>query len=83
MLAPTYHLGMASVSESITLSLPRSTVGDVIAMSDSLNERMHLLLERNQDGALSPIEQEELETLTRMAQFGQIIALALRAQGTS
>jgi hypothetical protein len=72
---------MASANESVLLSLPRSAVADVISMSDSLVERMHALLERNTDGELTDIEQEELETLTRMAQFGQVIALALRAQG--
>ena len=71
---------MAGTGESVTFSLPRSAVGDVISISDSLLDQMHALLERNTDGALSAIEREELETLTRMAQFGQIISLALRAQ---
>ena len=68
-----------SVAEppTVTLTLPESAVGDVLVLSASLLERMHGLLERNADGPLGGMEREELETLVRMAQFGQIVAMAL------
>lgn len=44
---------------------------------------MHDLLERNADGALSPLEREQLETLVEMAQFGQLISSALEPVKTS
>lgn len=69
----------ATVDEDVTLTFPRATVREVISLSQSLTDRLHELLERNTDGALSPIEHEELETLVRMAQFGQILSLALMA----
>jgi hypothetical protein len=42
---------------------------------------MHRLLERNTEGALSPVEREELEKLVEMAQFGQLVSMALRPFG--
>ncbi len=66
---------------TFTLTLPRSAVGDVMALSATLLDRMHHLLERNTEGSLSPVEREELETLVHMAQFGQIISAALQLQG--
>ena len=66
--------------ESVTLTVPRSAVGGVLELSATLLDRMHELLERNTDGALSPVEREELETLVRMAQFGQIVSTALGKQ---
>jgi hypothetical protein len=51
----------------------------MVSLSESLNNRMHDLLERNTDGTLSPIERAELETLVEMAQFGQIISIALKS----
>ena len=62
---------------TVTLTLPRSAVGDVASVSASLLERMHDLLERNADASLSDVEREELETLVQMAQFGQIVSMAL------
>jgi hypothetical protein len=41
---------------------------------------MHELLERNTDGQLTTTEKAELDTLVRMAQFGQIVAMALQPQ---
>jgi hypothetical protein len=38
---------------------------------------MHQLLERNTDGVHDAHERAELETLVRMAHFGQIVSLAL------
>jgi hypothetical protein len=69
---------MHGANDDITLTLPRSVVPDVVALSDTLTDRMHALLERNTDGALSPVERAELETLVQMAQFGQILSMALR-----
>ncbi len=70
-------------AESVTITVPRSVVGDVVALSEDLLGRMHALLERNTDGDLSPAEHEALETLVQMAQFGQLVALSLRAQTES
>ena len=69
---------MSTAAEPVTFTLPRSAIPDVITLSESLLRRMHDLLERNTDGALSAIEREELDTLVKMAQFGQIVAMALK-----
>jgi hypothetical protein len=71
---------MVAPSESVALTLPCSAVDDVLSLSAALIDRMHELLERNTDNALSPLEQEELETLVQMAQFGQIFSMALQTQ---
>jgi hypothetical protein len=63
----------------VVLTFPRSALPDVLALSDELTDRMHELLERNTDGSLSPIERAQLETLVHMAQFGQMIATAMRS----
>ncbi len=68
---------MATVSESVTVTLPRTAVGGVLSLSKALLDHMHELLERNTDGALSPFEREELEALVEMAQFGQVFSTAL------
>ena len=52
----------------------------MVSLSEDLIERMHALLERKTEGQLSPVERQELETLVHMAQFSQIITLALGAQ---
>ena len=65
--------------EVVTLTFPRSAIGDVVALSASLTDRMHELLERNTDGGLSAVEREELKTLVQVAQFGQIVSMALQA----
>ena len=72
---------MGTTAETVTLTLPRSAIPDVIQLSESLLDRMHGLLERNTDGALSTIEREELDTLVKMAQFGQIVSMALNLPG--
>jgi hypothetical protein len=41
---------------------------------------MHELLERNTDGTLSVNEKSELDTLVRVAQFGQIVSMAMHPQ---
>jgi hypothetical protein len=72
---------MVALSESVTFTIPRSAVGDMLSLSASMIDRMHELLERNTDGRLSPLEEEEeLQTLVQMSQFGQIVSLALQAQ---
>lgn len=52
---------------------------DVLTLLAGLLDRMHELLERNSDNALSAVEQEELKTLVQMAQFGQIVSMALQS----
>ena len=71
---------MSPRSDAVTLTLPRSAVGEVISLSASLVDRMHKLLERNTDGAVTSIEREELDTLVRMAHFAQILSMALQTQ---
>ena len=69
---------MSAPADSVTVTLPRSAVPDVAALSASLLDRMHALLERNTDGSLSRLEREELETLVQMAQFAQVLSMALQ-----
>jgi hypothetical protein len=64
----------------VTLTLPRSAVGDFVALSASLLDRMHELLERGSDDGLSAVQREELETLVQMAHFGQIVSMALKSR---
>ena len=47
-------------------------------MAGRLADRMHELLERNTEGALSAIEREELEGLVEMAEFAQVLAAAIQ-----
>lgn len=68
------------MGESVTVTIPRSAVGGVLSLSNALLDRMHELLERNTNGALSALEQQELEALVEMAQFGQVFSMALHAQ---
>ncbi len=70
---------MSQAAESVTVTLPRAAVGDVLALSDALTDRMHELLERNTDGNLTAVERAELETLVKVSQFGQILSMALKA----
>ena len=69
--------------DTLTLRFPRKAVGEITSISDSLVDRMHALLERNTDGKLSPIERKELETLVKMAQFAQLVSMAVQPQGKS
>ena len=73
---------MHGANDDITLTLPRSVIPDVVALSETLTDRRHALLERNTDGGLSPVERSELETLVQMAQFGQILSMARNRRGT-
>lgn len=63
--------------DSLSLTIPRALARELPALSDELNDRMHELLERNTDGELSPVERAELETLVRMAQFAQMLSMAV------
>jgi hypothetical protein len=68
---------MSSAAETVVLTLPRSLVPELPALSKSLTDRMHGLLERNTEGTLTAAEREELETLVQMAQFAEILAMAV------
>ena len=71
---------MSAIPDSITLNLPKDAIGGVLALSDSLTDRMHALLERNTDGGLSAVEKTELDTLVQIAQFGQLLTMAIMAR---
>jgi hypothetical protein len=73
---------MSAAAGAVTLTLPKSAIPDMVSLSATLLERMHELLERNTDGVLSAVEREELDTLVQMAQFGQIVSLALKRPTT-
>lgn len=73
---------MTLSSTTITLTIPEQIAGELPIISAELNDRMHELLERNTDGGLSALGRRELDTLVRMAHFGQIVAL-LAARSTS
>jgi hypothetical protein len=66
---------MSEPAQPITLTIPPHVAAELPRLSAELNERMHELLERNTDGALSTIERRELDSLVRMAGFGQILEL--------
>jgi len=73
---------MVKALEPITFSVPRGLLTDIEHLSAELTDHMHDLLERNTDGRLSATEKAELEALVRMAEFGQIVSMALRPQKT-
>ena len=72
---------MIQAADPITFSVPRGIATDIVQLSADLTDRMHALLEKNTDGVLQPAEKAELETLVRMAEFGQIVSMALAASG--
>jgi hypothetical protein len=74
---------MIQAADPITFSVPRTVLSEIVELSAELTDRMHELLERNTDGLLGPVERAELETLVRMAEFGQIVALALQPRAAS
>ncbi len=77
-----YPLFMSAAEEIVVLSIPRALAPELPALSQGLTDRMHALLERNTEGALTATEREELETLVEMAQFAQILATDVQgAQG--
>ena len=69
---------MIQSADPITFSVPRKVLSDIVELSAELTDRMHELLEKNTDGQLGPTERSELETLIRMAEFGQIVSMALQ-----
>jgi hypothetical protein len=71
---------MTQVADPITISVPRTVLADIVRLSEELTDRMHALLERNTDGDLTAAEKAELQTLVRMAEFGQIVSTALGPQ---
>lgn len=66
-------------ADTVPLTLPRAAVDAVTVLPAPLVDRMHHLLERNTDGTLSANETAELETLVSMAQFSQLVSLAVQA----
>ena len=74
---------MTRAADPVTISVPRTTLSAIAQLSSQLLDRMHELLERNTDGSLNQIEKAELETLVRMAEFGQIVSLALNPTGSA
>ena len=81
LLAPPASMmtTMSASEETVVLTIPRAFLPELPALSKGLTDRMHALLERNTDGALTATEREELEALVQMAQFAQVLAMA--AQG--
>jgi hypothetical protein len=73
---------MTPTADPVTFSVPRTILSDIVRLSADLIDRMHELLERNTDGKLNATERRELETLVQMAEFGQIVSMALQPQGT-
>lgn len=69
---------MSATTDAVVLTIPRAMIPELPSLSKSLTDRMHALLERNTDGALGAAEREELETLVEMAQFAQILAMAVQ-----
>ncbi len=69
---------MIQASDPITLTVPRTVLTGIAQLSADLTDRMHELLERNTNGQLQPVETAELQTLVQMAQFGQIVSMALQ-----
>lgn len=67
---------MAASPDTLVLTIPRSVASELPALSRSLVDRMHALLERNTDGALGATEREEVATLVEMAQFAELLAAA-------
>jgi hypothetical protein len=69
---------MVQASDSVTISVPRMVLTSIVDLSSEMTDRMHQLLEKNTDGDLRSHEKAELESLVRIAELGQIAALALR-----
>lgn len=71
---------MTEAPDLVPFSIPRVLLTDIMELSAEMTDRMHELLERNTDGALSSSEKVELEGLVRIAEFGQIVSMALQSQ---
>ena len=72
---------MTQVSDPVTITVSRSVLSHIAELSSELTDQMHALLEKNTDGQLTPTERAELERLVEIAEFGQIITMALGRQG--
>lgn len=73
---------MSDDGDSLVLRIPRAVVPELPTLSPTLSARMHALLERNTDGALTGVEREELDALVEIAQYARILAMvAAGAQG--
>ncbi len=68
---------MTEIADPITVSVSRGLFSDIVQLSAEFTQRIHELLERNTDGHLTSIEKSELEALVRVAEFGQIVAMAM------
>ena len=64
-------------ADPVTISVSRKILSEIAHLSAELTDRMHELLERNTDEQLTASEKSELETLVRVAEFGQIVSMAL------
>jgi hypothetical protein len=71
---------MVQLADPVTVSVSRTVLTGIVELSAELADRMHQLLERNTDGQLGATGKAELETLVRMAEFGQIVSMALQPQ---
>jgi hypothetical protein len=69
---------MPDLADPITVSVPRRMLADIVQLSADLTDRMHELLERNTDGNLGDLEKSELDALVRMAEFGQVVSMAIQ-----
>lgn len=74
--AQTAYAHSVSSSDTVTLRFPRALLPEIPVLASDLIARMHDLLERNTEGVLSPVERAELETLVKMGEFAQLLALA-------
>jgi hypothetical protein len=72
---------MIESADSVTFSVPRPMLNDIVQLSAELTDRMHELLERNAEARLNATEKAALETLIRVAEFGQIISMAIAQPG--
>ena len=68
-------VSMVMPSDTVTLRLPRDLVPELPSLAADLRARMHELFERNTEGVLTNVERAELETLVKMAEFEQLLAL--------
>ena len=69
---------MVQAVDPVTISVPRKVLSEIVQLSAEFTDRMHELLERNTNGTLAASEKAELETLVRVAEFGQIVSMALQ-----
>ena len=69
---------MPQPADTVTVAVPRRVLSDIFTLAAELTDRTHPLLERNANGALSDIEKSELDALVRIAQFGQIVWMAMQ-----